>query len=63
MEKPTVVDKRSVRLENISKKDYIPFLGGRPRREKIITPDEILNLKIALHTTTTVNEFLGQETI
>ena len=58
MNKPSIVDKRVVRLEDITKKDYIPFLGGRPKRIKIITTDEIINLKIALNTTSTVDAFL-----
>ena len=28
--------------------DYIPFLGGRPKRETIISKDEITNLSIML---------------
>ena len=63
MEKPSVIDKRSVRLEDINKRDYIPFLGGRPKRMKIITTDDIMNLKIALYTTGTVDEFLGQNAV
>ena len=33
-------------------------LTGRPKRDTIISSDEILNLKIALETTSTINEFL-----
>ena len=59
MEKPSVIDKRSVRLEDISRAGYIPFLGGRPKRVTIITHDDIINLAILLNTTTTVEEFIG----
>ena len=58
MEKPIIIDKRSVRLEEVTKLDYIPFLGGRPERTTIISRDEITNLAIILNTTATVSEFL-----
>jgi hypothetical protein len=58
MNKPTVIDKRQVRLEEILRSDYIPFLGGRPQRELIISRDEIFNLTIILNTTSSTDEFL-----
>jgi hypothetical protein len=58
MEKPMIVDKRVIRLEEVIKPDYIPFLGGRPERTTIISRDEIINLAIFLNTTSTVSEFL-----
>ena len=36
----------------------IPFLGGRPRRDTVISNDDILNLVIASNTCTTLEEFL-----
>ncbi len=36
----------------------IPLLGGRPEREAIISSDDIVNLQIALHTCTSLDEFL-----
>ncbi len=59
MENKNVVDKRSVKLEDVMRPDYIPFLGGRPKREAIISKDEITNLSIMLNTCATVEEFLG----
>lgn len=56
--KPPVVDKRSIRLEDVMKKDYIPFLGGRPDREKVIRLDDVLDVKINLNLTDTVEEFI-----
>lgn len=53
-----IIDRRIIKLEEINKKDYIPFLGGRPKRNNIITKDEILDLKILLNTTKSVEEFL-----
>jgi hypothetical protein len=58
MENKHVVDKRSIKLEDVMKKDYIPFLGGRPERQTIIGKDEIMNLEITLNTSPTVDEFL-----
>jgi len=53
-----VHDKRKVRLEELMKKDYIPFMEGRPDRVTIIQNDDIYNLSIALNTTNSVDEFL-----
>jgi hypothetical protein len=58
MKKPTVIDKRVIRLEEITKPGSIPFLGGRPKRTSIITGDEIINLKILLNTAVSVSDFL-----
>lgn len=55
-----IIDKRIIRLEELNKKDYIPFLGGRPKRNKIISKDEILDLRILLNTTNDVEEFLEE---
>jgi hypothetical protein len=60
MEKQHVIDKRSIKLEDVMKKDYIPFLGGRPVRQTIIGKDDIMNLAITLNTCSTVDEFLAK---
>jgi hypothetical protein len=60
MENRHVVDKRSIKLEDVLKKDYIPFLGGRPKRETIINKDDIMNLEITLNTCASVEEFLAK---
>jgi hypothetical protein len=59
MEKRHVVDKRSVKLEDVMKSDYIPFLGGRPKREKVIGKDDVINLEIELNTYSTIDELLA----
>jgi len=51
-------DKRLVKLENVLSKDYLPFLSGRPNREKEISNDDLLNLRIALNSNVTLEEFL-----
>jgi len=58
MDNRKVVDRRSIKLENIMKPDYIPFLGGRPDRETVIRKDDLINLEITINTCTTVEEFL-----
>jgi hypothetical protein len=53
-----VIDKRSIKLDEILKSDYIPFLGGRPERDEVISHDDVLNLSIALNTAETLEELL-----
>jgi len=53
-----VQDRRSVHLEKVLARDFIPFLGGRPVREKVIGQEDMLNLRIALNTAHTVEEFV-----
>jgi hypothetical protein len=60
MENRHVTDKRSIKLEDVLKKDYIPFLGGRPKRETIISKEDIMNLAITLNTCANVEEFLAK---
>lgn len=58
MENKKIIDKRHIRLEEIMKPDYIPFLGGRPERLTVIRTDDIVDLKINLNTTDSVEEFI-----
>jgi hypothetical protein len=37
----------------------IPFLGGRPKRDSIISNDDIMNLLIACNTCQTLDEFFS----
>lgn len=60
MKKPIILDKRAVRLEKITHPDYIPFLGGRPRRTTVIKHDDQLNLTILLNTIKSVEEFINR---
>jgi hypothetical protein len=55
-----IVDKRRIRLEDVLKPGYIPFLGGRPDRGTVIGVDEILDLVILLNTTATVEAFINK---
>lgn len=56
--KRSVYDKQNVRLEEVAREDYIPFLSGRPFRELIINEDDIMNLIIAMNTSHSLEEFL-----
>jgi hypothetical protein len=58
MEAKKVIDRRQIHLEKVMRPDYIPFLGGRPKRTVVINGDDIMNLKIALHTYDSVESFL-----
>ena len=58
--KPRLHDKRRIVLKDILSEDYIPFLEGRPKREKIIGANDVMNLKIALNTAKSMEEFLSE---
>jgi hypothetical protein len=58
MEKHHVLDKRQVKLEEIMKEGYIPMFGGRPDRKTIISEEDILNLRINLNITGSVETFM-----
>lgn len=59
MEKAHVNDKRSVKLDHVMSKDFIPFMTGRPLRNDSIGKEDLVNLSIALNTTNDVNDFLA----
>ena len=58
MHKENTVDRRRIRLDDVVRGDYIPFLGGRPDRERIIGSDDVVDLVIALNTVRSVEELL-----
>ena len=60
MEKRNVIDKRNIKLEDMMKNDYIPFLAGRPKRETVIGRDDEANLAIALNTSSSFEDFLDK---
>jgi len=61
---PNTQDRRRIRLEDVTKADYIPFLGGRPARDEglqgVISPDDVTNLKIALAMAGDLTDFIGR---
>jgi hypothetical protein len=58
MASKNVRDHRIIRLEDILKPGYIPFLGGRPKRDTVIGKEDIENLLIALNTSESLEAFL-----
>lgn len=59
MEESKVRDLRRIKLEDVSKKEYIPFLEGRPKRTTVIQSDDLLNLRILLNNSKSLEEFLS----
>ncbi len=59
MERNRVHDRRAVKLDHVMAKDFIPFKEGRPVRQKVIGNEDLLNLQIALHTATSLEDFLA----
>ncbi len=57
---PHFEDKRAVKLENVLAKDFIPLFSGRPKRDPVIGRDDLVDLDIILHTSSTVEEFLAK---
>lgn len=53
-------DNRSVKLENVMAKDFIPLFSGRPKREKVIGREDLLDLDILLHTCASVEDLLAK---
>ena len=58
MEQSNIKDERRFKLEKMQDKAYIPLFAGRPERQKIIQRDELINLKIALNSAKSLDEFL-----
>ena len=58
MEAKKVIDRRHIHLEKVMSPDYIPFLGGRPKRTATISNDDIMDLAIMLNTTDSVETFI-----
>lgn len=52
-----VIDRRRFDLQSAS--EYIPMGEGRPKRDGIISQDDINNLRIALATSNSINSFVG----
>jgi hypothetical protein len=60
MKNENIKDRRTVKLENVLSKNYIPLFEGRPKRETVICGDDLLNLKIALNSSVSFEEFLSR---
>jgi hypothetical protein len=47
-------------IKHVAAQDFIPLFTGRPKREKVIGKDDLLDLDILLHTCDTVEAFLAK---
>jgi hypothetical protein len=56
---PNFRDKGSPKPYVVSK-DGIPHFGGRPKREKVIGREDLVDLEILLNTCDSVEEFLSK---
>ena len=57
--KSNIYDRRRVQLSKILEPGHIPFLAGRPEREKVINQNDFLDLKIALNTSNSLDELIS----
>lgn len=58
MDSPNTLDKPRVPPDQLNS-FFIPFLEGRPERDTIINKEDILNLKIALNTAKSLQDFFS----
>jgi hypothetical protein len=49
-----------VKLDQVVTGESIPLFAGRPRREKVIGRDDLMDVDILLHTCDTVEELLAK---
>lgn len=50
---------RTDAAHELKKDHFIPFLEGRPNRDSAINTEDLLNLKIALNTAKSLDDFLS----
>ncbi len=55
-----IKDDRPVKFEKVVSQDFIPLFAGRPKRESIIGRDDMIDVKILLNATHTVDEFIAK---
>jgi hypothetical protein len=48
------------KLQQVAMTDTIPLFSGRPKREKVIGRDDLLDVDILLHTCDTVEDLLAK---
>ena len=57
MKRSRLYEYRQTKREKAKK--HIPLYAGRPERDKEIANDDLLNLRIALNTAQSLDEFIG----
>lgn len=60
MTRRKILENGPPRTELFQSTQTIPFLGGRPERVFVIGNDDLVNLKIALHMSESLEEFFAQ---
>ena len=53
-------DSRAVKLQKVLSGDHIPLFSGRPVRDEIINNHDIIDLKILLHSTKSIEQFISK---
>jgi hypothetical protein len=57
---PNLEGTNPVKLQRVATAESIPLFAGRPRRERVIGRDDLLDVDILLHTCNTVEELLAK---
>ena len=60
MKNRDLMEELNIMLENAMKEDRIELFHGRPARKSPITNEDVINLKIALYCSKSLEEFLEQ---
>lgn len=57
---PNTNNSGSAKVQHVLAAETIPLFSGRPKREKVIGRDDLMDLDILLHTCDTVEAFLAK---
>ncbi len=60
MKERNLMDELNIMLAKAMSEEYKKLCRGRPKREKEIDKEDIINLKIALNSSKNIEEFLTQ---
>ena len=60
MKERNLMEELHLMLEKAMKDEYNKLLRGKPERDREINKEDILNLKIALNSCTSLDEFLDK---
>lgn len=59
MRKRSLMEELNIMITRAMRQKFLKMFQGRPVREEVINEDDIINLKIALHVSTSLEEFLN----
>lgn len=57
---PNTDNTGSAKVQHVLASETIPLFSGRPKREKVIGREDLMDLDILLHTCDTVEAFLAK---